>query len=61
MERDDAIPELIQIDERSKRETIELCGDAQRGLRCMLTKGHAGMHECLAGPGPARWLAERAS
>lgn len=58
----DAIPELIVIDERSKRQTTELCGDAARqGLRCTLTKGHLGPHECLAVRGPMRWETSSAS
>ena len=55
-ELDDAIPERIWSDERSKRQTAELCGDEpQQGLRCTLTKGHVGAHECLAVRGPMRW------
>jgi hypothetical protein len=55
-DRNDAIPELIVIDERSRRQTAELCGDeAQQGLRCTLTKGHGGAHECVAVRGPTRW------
>ncbi len=61
MRRADGVPELIVIDERSKRKTIELCGDPQDGLRCMLIKGHAGMHESLANAGIMRWLSVRAS
>ncbi len=61
MRRGDAIPGLIVIDERSKRQTIELCGDEQQGLRCMLQKGHADMHECLANTGPMRWASSKAS
>lgn len=54
--RSDAVPQLIVIDERSKRTTAELCGDQAQGLRCTLTKGHAGPHECLATRlGPTRW------
>ncbi len=56
MRRGDEIPELMVIDEHGKRDTIELCGDEQQGLRCMLTKGHDGMHECLANPQPMRWM-----
>lgn len=61
MKKSDAIPELIVIDERSKRETVELCGDESEGLRCTLTKGHIGWHECLAMEGQARWQRPRAS
>ena len=57
----DAVPEPLVSDELSRRQTIELCGDEQQGLRCMLTKGHDGMHECLAYAGPARWVSPRAS
>jgi hypothetical protein len=60
--RNDAIPELIVLDERSKRQTAELCGDiAQPGLRCTLTKGHLGTHECLAVRGAMRWDKSKAS
>ena len=59
--RCDGVPELIVVDEWSKRETVELCGDPMEGLRCMLLKRHAGMHECLANRGPARWLSSKAS
>ncbi len=61
MKRNDAIPELIVIDERSRRETIELCNDEQDGLRCTLEKGHAGLHECVAYQGKTRWPASKAS
>ena len=58
----DAVPELIVVDERSKRVTAELCGDwAAHGLRCTLTKGHFGEHECLALRGPTRWDPGKAS
>lgn len=61
-ERNDGIPERIFTDERSKRETAELCGDeAQHGLRCTMTKGHPGSHECLAVRGPMRWETSKAS
>lgn len=62
--RNDAVPELIIIDERSKRTTSELCGDQAEGLglRCTLTKGHVGPHECLATRrGPTRWERIKAS
>ena len=59
--RSDAIPELIVIDERSKRQTAELCGDEADGLRCTLTKGHLGNHECIALRGPQRWESMQAS
>ena len=58
MTRGDAVPELIVIDEHSKRKTIELCGDEVQGLRCMLPKEHGGMHECLANTGPMQWPAK---
>lgn len=53
----DGIPEPIKIaiSDRSKRTTAEFCSDEQEGYRCMLLKGHAGMHECLAYEGIARW------
>jgi hypothetical protein len=58
----DAVPELIIIEERSKRTTAELCGDQAEGLRCTLTKGHLGPHECLATRrGPTRWESFKAS
>jgi hypothetical protein len=57
----DGVPELIVIEERSKRTTAELCGDQAEGLRCTLTKGHLGAHECLATRlGPTRWERDRA-
>jgi hypothetical protein len=52
---DDGIPEMILIDERSKRATRELCGDQREGHRCILNKGHEGVHESLATQGVARW------
>lgn len=52
---DDAIPEPIQFDERSKRKTTEFCTQAQDGYRCMLVKGHAGAHEAVAKKGSLRW------
>lgn len=60
----DAAPQLIILDERSKRTTAELCGDQPEGLyvRCTLTKGHVGPHECLATRrGPISWDAQKAS
>jgi hypothetical protein len=60
-DRNDAIPELLVVDERSKRQTTELCGDRDHGLRCTLTKGHLGKHECLALRGPQRWESSKAS
>lgn len=57
----DGIPEPIVIGERSKRATTEFCHDQQEGYRCMLHKGHAGTHECLANEGLTRWPASRAS
>lgn len=60
--KSDAVPELIIIDERSKRTTAELCGDQAEGLRCTLTKGHPGPHECVATRlGPIRWETNKAS
>lgn len=60
--RNDAVPQLIVMDERSKRTTAELCGDQAEGLRCTLTKGHVGPHECLATRfGPTRWESIKAS
>ena len=56
MSLDDAIPEPVLLDERSKRRTTELCGDDHDGYRCMLLKGHAGLHEAIANVGPVRWL-----
>ena len=61
MTKNDGVPDLIIINERSKRETLELCGDELEGLRCMLIKEHPGEHECLANKGTARWLSSRAS
>ena len=58
MMNSEAVPELIRGDERSKRETIELCGEEQHGLHCTLSKGHAGMHEGLGLEGHARWRAK---
>lgn len=58
----DGVPQLIVIDERSKRTTAELCGDQAQGLRCTLSKGHVGPHECLATRhGPTRWESDKAS
>ncbi|MDB4954968.1 MAG: hypothetical protein JWO36_2537 [Myxococcales bacterium] len=28
-----------------ERKTMELCGDERGGVRCMLPRGHADMHE----------------
>jgi len=57
----DAVPQVI-LYERSKRTTTELCGDQAQGLRCTLTKGHAGAHECLATHlGPTRWETTKGS
>jgi hypothetical protein len=54
--RSDGVPRLIILDERSKRTTSELCGDRADGLRCTLTKGHEGSHECVATRlGAIRW------
>jgi hypothetical protein len=52
---DDAIPEPILTDERSRRKTIEFCPEQNDGHRCMLAKGHPGGHECLAKAGHLRW------
>jgi hypothetical protein len=58
--RSDGVPEPLAIEERSKRTTIELCGDRAEGLRCTLTMGHLGPHECVATRlGPTRWESER--
>lgn len=54
---DDAIPQLIIVDERSKRKTTEFCAQAHEGYRCMLVKGHGGAHEAVAKKGSLRWLA----
>ena len=51
----DAVPELILADERSKRKTIEFCVDERDGYRCMLVKGHDGVHEAVANVGSLRW------
>jgi hypothetical protein len=56
----DGIPEPLVINERSKRTTTEFCNEQQEGYRCMLLKGHAGMHECLAYEGIARWASSPA-
>jgi hypothetical protein len=55
MRRDNAVPDSIVVDEHSKRQTVELCGDDADGLRCTLMKDHTGPHECLATRGPMRW------
>lgn len=52
---DDAIPELIVMDERSKRKTTEFCTAQCEGHRCMLVKGHDGAHEAVAKQGSLRW------
>lgn len=52
---DDAIPQLIVRDERSKRETVEFCMARGDRHRCMLVKGHDGPHEALAKAGHIRW------
>ena len=57
----DGIPEPIVVNERSKRVTAEFCNAEHDGYRCMLPSGHAGMHECLAYEGIARWTSSRAS
>jgi hypothetical protein len=59
MKRCDAVPDAIIVDEYSKRETVELCGNAHDGQRCVLLKGHDGMHESLARAGSARWSPTR--
>jgi hypothetical protein len=61
MKRSDGIPQLIIVDERSKRDTVELCCDEQLGLRCVLEKGHTGMHESLVNAGRTRWESAKAS
>lgn len=50
----DGVPEPIE-NERSKRTTTEFCNEQNSGYRCMLLKGHAGVHECVASKGIARW------
>jgi hypothetical protein len=52
---DDAIPQLIVIDERSKRKTTEFCTATHSSYRCMLVKGHDGEHEALAKRGAVSW------
>ena len=51
----DAVPELIRVDERSRRQTVEFCVDERDGYRCMLVKGHDGVHEAVANVGSVRW------
>jgi hypothetical protein len=51
----DGVPELILVDERSRRKTVEFCVDERDGYRCMLVKGHDGMHEAVANVGSVRW------
>lgn len=52
---DNAVPEMIVSDERSKRKTVEFCVEEHDGNRCMLVKGHEGMHEAVAKVGSLRW------
>jgi hypothetical protein len=52
---DDAIPQLIIVDERSKRKTTEFCTATVESYRCMLVKGHDGDHEALAKAGAVSW------
>jgi hypothetical protein len=52
---DEAVPELIVMDERSKRKTTEFCTAQCEGYRCMLVKGHDGEHEAVAKMGSLRW------
>jgi hypothetical protein len=59
--KSDAVPELIILDERSRRQTAELCGDPAHGLRCTLLKGHTGTHECVALRGAISWESSKAS
>lgn len=54
---EDAVPHLIELDERSKRKTTEFCTQAHDGYRCMLVKGHSGAHEAVAKKGSLRWSA----
>jgi metal-responsive CopG/Arc/MetJ family transcriptional regulator len=61
MKKSNGVPELIVIHERSKRQTVELCGHEHQGLRCGLMKDHIESHECLTLEGPARWLSSKAS
>ncbi len=51
----DAVPELILVDERSKRKTVELCVDERDGYQCVLVRGHEGMDEVVATVGSVRW------
>jgi hypothetical protein len=53
---DDAIPDLIHVDERSKRKTVEFCSTERDGYRCMLVRGHRGLHEAVGSIGPLRRL-----
>jgi hypothetical protein len=47
------VPEVI-TSERS-RVTVEFCVAEREGRRCMLVKGHDGMHESVAVSGTTRW------
>jgi hypothetical protein len=55
MMSDDAVPQSVAVDERSKRKTTEFCTQSQDGYRCMLVKGHGGAHEAVAKRGSLRW------
>ena len=55
---DDRVPEAVLVDEQSKRKTAEFCVDAHDGHRCMLVKGHSGMHEAVGNVGALRWLSD---
>lgn len=56
----DGIPEPIVIGERTKP-TKEFCTEQNEGRRCMLVKGHAGMHESVASAGVSSWPSSSAS
>ena len=60
-ESDSGVPEAVLVDERSKRKTTEFCVDAHDGHRCMLVKGHSGMHEAVGKVGAMRWLSDVAT
>ena len=58
MMNEDPVPQLIAGDERSRPVTVEFCTERCEGHRCMLVRGHAGVHEALAKAGPLRWESE---
>ena len=51
----DGIPEPVATHEWSKQATTEFCSEQHDGCRCMLLKGHPGMHESLARQGIVSW------